>query len=77
MARHLLTILFARNKLLALLHTLGLKTDHFLGIQISRKAPSCMMFGKKYFGLKGFQLNMAIATIAGLDFLLFGYDQGM
>jgi len=34
------------------------------------------MFGKKYLGLKGFPLNMAIATIAGLDFLLFGYDQG-
>lgn len=34
------------------------------------------MFGKKYYGLTGFKLNVAIGVIAGLDFLLFGYDQG-
>ena len=31
--------------------------------------------GKKYYGLRGFQLNVAIAVIAGTDFALFGYDQ--
>ena len=35
------------------------------------------MFGKKYLGLKGKHLNWAISIIAGLDFLLFGYDQGV
>jgi uncharacterized UPF0160 family protein len=28
---------------------------------------------KKYFGLRGQSLNWAIGTIAGCDFLLFGY----
>ncbi|PNS18549.1 High-affinity glucose transporter [Sphaceloma murrayae] len=32
---------------------------------------------KKYYGLKGTQLNIAIAVIAGIDFALFGYDQGV
>ncbi|KAM0515509.1 hypothetical protein ACHAPE_006035 [Trichoderma viride] len=31
----------------------------------------------KYFGLRGQTLNWAIGTIAGCDFLLFGYDQGV
>ncbi|EJT77359.1 sugar transporter STL1 [Gaeumannomyces tritici R3-111a-1] len=31
----------------------------------------------KYFGLRGKSLNWAISTIAGCDFLLFGYDQGV
>jgi hypothetical protein len=31
------------------------------------------MFGKKYFGWRGQALNWAISTIAGIDFLLFGY----
>ncbi|KAJ5573685.1 uncharacterized protein N7459_008112 [Penicillium hispanicum] len=31
----------------------------------------------KYFGLKGNALSLAISWIAGLDFLLFGYDQGV
>ncbi|KAI5207819.1 general substrate transporter [Aureobasidium subglaciale] len=35
------------------------------------------MFGKKYYGLTGTKLNVAIGVIAGLDFLLFGYDQGV
>lgn len=35
------------------------------------------MFGKKYYGLRGFHLNLAIGIIAGMDFLLFGYDQGV
>ncbi|KAK8152988.1 sugar transporter STL1 [Phyllosticta citrichinensis] len=30
-----------------------------------------------YFGLRGTKLNVAIGVIAGLDFLLFGYDQGV
>lgn len=30
---------------------------------------------KKYFGLKGQVLNYAISTIAGCDFLLFGYGE--
>lgn len=33
------------------------------------------MFGKDYLGLRGPKLNYAVAVIAGLDFLLFGYDQ--
>lgn len=31
----------------------------------------------RYFGLRGTKLNIAIGVIAGLDFLLFGYDQGV
>lgn len=31
----------------------------------------------KYYGLKGVQLQIAIAIIAGTDFALFGYDQGV
>ncbi|KAJ9643437.1 hypothetical protein H2199_004116 [Coniosporium tulheliwenetii] len=34
------------------------------------------MFGGRYFGLEGTKLNIAIGVIAGIDFLLFGYDQG-
>jgi len=39
------------------------------------------MFGRKsdsskrFYGLRGLQLNIAIAVIAGTDFALFGYDQ--
>ncbi|KAK2747334.1 hypothetical protein FQN57_002232 [Myotisia sp. PD_48] len=32
---------------------------------------------KRYFGLVGTKLNIAIGVIAGMDFLLFGYDQGV
>ncbi|KAI0145022.1 sugar transporter family protein [Pestalotiopsis sp. NC0098] len=32
---------------------------------------------KKYFGLRGKALNYAVSIIAGCDFLLFGYDQGV
>ncbi|KAJ6171284.1 Major facilitator superfamily domain general substrate transporter [Penicillium chermesinum] len=32
---------------------------------------------QKYFGLRGTHLNIMISVIAGLDFLLFGYDQGV
>ncbi|KAJ5201335.1 uncharacterized protein N7498_005998 [Penicillium cinerascens] len=32
---------------------------------------------KRYFGLRGTSLNIMISIIAGLDFLLFGYDQGV
>lgn len=36
------------------------------------------MFGSsRYFGLKGTRLNVAVGVLAGLDFLLFGYDQGV
>ncbi|CAG5154214.1 uncharacterized protein ALTATR162_LOCUS3515 [Alternaria atra] len=31
----------------------------------------------KFYGLKGTKLNIAIAVIAGTDFALFGYDQGV
>ncbi|KIW11419.1 hypothetical protein PV08_10719 [Exophiala spinifera] len=31
----------------------------------------------RYLGLRGTKLNFAIGIIAGLDFLLFGYDQGV
>ncbi|KAL1974960.1 hypothetical protein VTN31DRAFT_5164 [Thermomyces dupontii] len=31
----------------------------------------------KFFGFRGTRLNVAVGTIAGLDFLLFGYDQGV
>ena len=36
-----------------------------------------MLFGKRYFGLHGVRLQVAIGVLAGLDFLLFGYDQGV
>ncbi|KAL5375382.1 hypothetical protein PMIN06_002682 [Paraphaeosphaeria minitans] len=32
---------------------------------------------KKFYGLTGTKLNVAIAVIAGTDFALFGYDQGV
>jgi len=32
---------------------------------------------KPYFGLRGKSLNYAVSIIAGVDFLLFGYDQGV
>ncbi|KAL6702881.1 hypothetical protein ACN47E_000843 [Coniothyrium glycines] len=32
---------------------------------------------KKFYGLRGLKLNIAIAVIAGTDFALFGYDQGV
>jgi len=35
------------------------------------------MVGSKFYGLRGSKLNFAITVIAGLDFLLFGYDQGV
>lgn len=37
------------------------------------------MFGKggNYFGLRGTALQIAVGVIAGTDFLLFGYDQGV
>ncbi|KIV96847.1 hypothetical protein PV10_00664 [Exophiala mesophila] len=35
------------------------------------------LFGKRYLGLRGTRLNVAVGIIAGLDFLLFGYDQGV
>lgn len=37
------------------------------------------MFGKsgKFLGLRGQKLQVAVAAIAGMDFLLFGYDQGV
>ncbi|KAH9828424.1 Sugar transporter STL1 [Teratosphaeria destructans] len=31
----------------------------------------------RYYGLRGQALNIAIGVIAGMDFLLFGYDQGV
>ncbi|KAK0102418.1 hypothetical protein ONS95_006038 [Cadophora gregata] len=36
-----------------------------------------MFGGGRYFGLRGQKLTLAINIIAGLDFLLFGYDQGV
>ncbi|ETI25177.1 hypothetical protein G647_04550 [Cladophialophora carrionii CBS 160.54] len=35
------------------------------------------LFSKRYLGLSGTKLNIAIGIIAGIDFLLFGYDQGV
>lgn len=32
---------------------------------------------KKFYGLTGLKLNIAIAIVAGTDFALFGYDQGV
>jgi MFS family permease len=32
---------------------------------------------KQFFGLKGQSLHHAIATLAGIGFILFGYDQGV
>ncbi|PQE29669.1 sugar transporter STL1 protein [Rutstroemia sp. NJR-2017a BBW] len=36
-----------------------------------------MFGGGRYFGLRGQRLNLAVGVIAGLDFFLFGYDQGV
>jgi hypothetical protein len=33
------------------------------------------MFGKKFYGLTGTGLNIAIAVVAGTDFALFGYGR--
>lgn len=33
--------------------------------------------GGQYLGLRGNALQIAIGLIAGMDFLLFGYDQGV
>ncbi|CAK7231613.1 hypothetical protein SCUCBS95973_007976 [Sporothrix curviconia] len=33
--------------------------------------------GRKFLGMRGNALNWAVSTIAGCDFLLFGYDQGV
>ncbi|KPM43344.1 Sugar transporter STL1 [Neonectria ditissima] len=33
--------------------------------------------GKRYLGLTGNTLNLAVSAVAGCDFLLFGYDQGV
>lgn len=35
------------------------------------------MGGRSYLGLQGTSLQIAIGVIAGMDFLLFGYDQGV
>jgi len=35
------------------------------------------MGGGQYLGLRGNALQIAIGVIAGMDFLLFGYDQGV
>jgi hypothetical protein len=32
---------------------------------------------RRYLGLQGQRLQLAISIIAGMDFLLFGYDQGV
>ncbi|KAH9867505.1 hypothetical protein IAQ61_008099 [Plenodomus lingam] len=32
---------------------------------------------KRFYGLRGLKLNIAIAVVAGTDFALFGYDQGV
>ena len=31
----------------------------------------------RFFGFRGFKLNLAVGFVAGLDFFLFGYDQGV
>lgn len=36
-----------------------------------------MMGKSRYLGLNGTRLNIAIGILAGLDFMLFGYDQGV
>ena len=35
------------------------------------------MGGRSYLGLQGTKLQIAVGVIAGMDFLLFGYDQGV
>lgn len=32
---------------------------------------------KRYLGMRGTMLQMSIGILAGMDFLLFGYDQGV
>ena len=32
---------------------------------------------RRFFGMRGLKLNIAVGVVAGLDFLLFGYDQGV
>ncbi|KAF2151397.1 general substrate transporter [Myriangium duriaei CBS 260.36] len=46
-------------------------TDPNLGSKVGKNPR------RKYFGLRGLKLNVAIAVIAGIDFALFGYDQGV
>ena len=36
-----------------------------------------MIRTSRFLGLRGFKLNLAVGIIASLDFLLFGYDQGV
>ncbi len=36
-----------------------------------------MLARERYFGFTGITLNIAIGLLAGLDFMLFGYDQGV
>ena len=36
-----------------------------------------IMAGTKYLGMQGTRLQIAIGFLAGMDFLLFGYDQGV
>jgi hypothetical protein len=36
-----------------------------------------MALKHNYFGLRGTRLQIAVGVLAGLDFLLFGYDQGV
>lgn len=36
-----------------------------------------MWLTERYYGLRGKRLNYAIVLVAGVDFLLFGYDQGV
>ena len=38
---------------------------------------STMASKSRFFGLRGFKLNLAVGVLAGLNFLLFGYDQGV
>ncbi|EXJ89874.1 hypothetical protein A1O3_02941 [Capronia epimyces CBS 606.96] len=35
------------------------------------------LFNQRYLGFRGTKLNLVIGVIAGIDFLLFGYDQGV
>jgi len=46
-------------------------------LYVSSPSTASIMRSSKFYGLRGLKLNIAIAVIAGIDFALFGYDQGV
>ena len=56
----------------------GVKYQPLSESLLARPLQVTKMFGKqRFFGLRGLKLNIAVGVVAGLDFTLFGYDQGV